>query len=95
MAALPLKALWIGGKPIGFTDGSTLDTDLQTLIVHSLEVRLPFGANETVTVRAQLANGSVYEGQATTKMPRDVGGRFPPTLHIYEFIARAPLSPAS
>jgi hypothetical protein len=95
MAALPLKALWVGDKPIEFTDGSTLDTDLQTLIVHSLDVRLPFGSGETVTVRVELANGRIYEGKATTKMPRDVGGRFPPTLHVYEFIARSPLTPAN
>jgi hypothetical protein len=33
MAALPLRALWIGDNPIEFSDGSTLDTDLQTLTV--------------------------------------------------------------
>jgi hypothetical protein len=94
MATLPLKALWIGDKPIEFTEGSTLDTDLQTLIVHSLEVRLPIGAGETVKVRAEVAGGRTYEGQATSKMPRDVGGRFPPTLHVYEFVAKTPLAPA-
>jgi hypothetical protein len=93
MATLPLRALWIGDKPIAFTDGSTLDTSLQTLIVHSLDVRLPFGGGEKVTVRVQLTNGTTYQGQATTKMPRDVGGRGAPTLHVYEFSARSPLSP--
>lgn len=93
MATLPLKALWIGDKPIAFTDGSTLDTDLQTLTVHSLEVRLPLGGGEKVTVKVQLTNGATYQGQATTKMPRDVGGRGAPTLHIYEFSARSALSP--
>jgi hypothetical protein len=94
MATLPLKALWIGDKPIEFTDGSTLDTNLQALTVHSLE-RLPLGGGETVTVRAELTNGRIYEGQATTRLPRDVGGRSLPTLHVYELNARSPLSPAS
>lgn len=93
MAALPVKTLSIGDKPVEFTD-STLDTDLTTLIVNSLEVRLPIGANETVQVRAELSSGGTYEGQMTSKMPRDVGGRFPPTLHVYEFFARTPLVPA-
>lgn len=95
MAALPLKALWIGDKPIEFTDGSTLDTDLQTLTVHSLDVRLPFGGGEKVMVRVELTNGSLYEGRATTKMPRDVAHRGFPTLHVYEFTAPSPLSPVS
>jgi hypothetical protein len=95
MATLPLKALWIGDEPIDFTDGSTLDTDLQALTVVSLEVRLPFGVAEQVTVRAELKNGRIYEGRATTKMPRDIGGRDCPTLHVYEFIAKTPLSPAN
>jgi len=95
MATLPLRALWIGDKPIAFAGGSTLDTDLQTLIVQSIDVRLPFGSGEKVTVRVELTNGSVYEGQATTKMPRDVGSRGNPTIHIYEFNARSPLSPVN
>ena len=94
MAALPLKALWVGGKSVEFTDGS-LDTDLQTLIVCSLEVRLPFGGGEKVTVRVELTNGRIYEGKATTKMPRDIGRRGSPTLHVYEFNAPSPLSPAN
>lgn len=92
MATLPLRALRIGDKPIVFTDGSTLDTDLQTLTVHSLETRLPFGNGEKSTVRVELMNGTVYEGEATTKMPRDVARRGFPTLHIYQFSARVPLS---
>lgn len=95
MATLPLKALWIGDQPIAFADASTLDTDLQSLVVVSLEVRLPVGYNETVKVRVELRNGSMYEGQATSKMPRDVGGRDRPTLHIYEFFASTPLAPVS
>jgi hypothetical protein len=95
MATAPLKALWIGDKPIAFAGGSTLDTDLQTLIVQSLEVRLPFGRGEEVTVRAELTNGRIYEGKATTKMPRDVGSRGCPTVHIYEFSAPSPLLPVN
>jgi hypothetical protein len=95
MATLPLKALWIGEAPIEFSGGSSLDTELQNLIVVSLEVRLPYGVGENYPVRVELANGRVYEGQATTKMPRDVGGRNQPTLHVYEFFAKAPLEPAN
>jgi len=95
MATLPLRALWIGTKPIAFTGGSVLDTDLRTLTVQSLEVRLPFGGGETVEVRAELADGMTYAGPMTTKMPRDVGSRGNPTVHIYEFSAQSPLSPAS
>lgn len=94
MATLPLKALWIGDQPIAFSEGSTLDTDLKALTVISLEVRLPIGFGEKVAVRADLGSGRVYEGKATSKMPRDVGGRDRPTLHIYEFVAAQPLSPA-
>jgi len=94
MATLPLKALWIGDKPIAFTDGSTLDTNLEALTVVSLEVRLPIGFAEKVSVKVELTNGRVYEGEATTKMPRDVGGRNIPTLHVYEMVATTPLSPA-
>ena len=93
MATLPLRALWIGDKPVEFTDGSTLDTGLQTLIVCSIEVRLPFGGSEKVTVRVELTNGRIYEGKATTKMPRDIGRRGSPTIHVYEFYASSPLSP--
>ena len=85
----------IGDKPVAFSGGSTLDTDLQTLVVQSLEVRLPFGSGETVDVRVELTNGQVYEGKATTKMPRDVGSRGNPTVHIYEFEARTPLTAVS
>jgi hypothetical protein len=95
MATALLKALWIGDKPIAFAGGSTLDADLQTLVVQSLEVRLPFGGGEKVTVRVELTNGRVYKGQATTKMPRDVGSRGCPTVHIYEFSAPSPLSPVN
>jgi hypothetical protein len=95
MATLPLKALWIGDKPVEFAEGSTLDTDLQTLVVVSVEVRLPFGFDEKVTVKAELKNGTTYAGDATSKMPRDVGGRNQPTLHVYEFFASTPLEPAS
>jgi hypothetical protein len=95
MATLPLKALWIGDKPVEFTEGSSLDTDLVTLRVVSLEVRLPLGVGEKVTVKADLGNGKVYEGKATTKMPRDVGGRNQPTLHIYDLVAASPLTPVS
>lgn len=93
MATLPLKALWIGDKPVQFSDGSTLDTDLQALIVTSLEVRLPIGFNEKVTVKVELTNGRTYEGQATTKMPRDIARRGFPTVHVYEMEARSPLTP--
>jgi hypothetical protein len=95
MATLPLKALWIGDKPVDFAEGSTLDTELQTLVVVSLEVRLPFGFDEKVAVKAELRNGMTYVGNATSKMPRDVGGRNQPTLHVYEFFAAVPLEPAS
>jgi hypothetical protein len=95
MAILPLKALWIGDKPIEFADGSTLDTDLQTLVVVSIDERLPFGFDEKVSVRAELRNGTTYGGNATSKMPRDIGGRNQPTLHVYEFFAATPLAPAS
>jgi len=95
MATLPLRALWIGTKPIAFTGGSALDSDLRTLTVQSLEVRLPLGGGETVEVRAELTNGTTYEGQMTTKMPRDVGSRGNPTVHVYELSAATPLSPAS
>jgi hypothetical protein len=95
MATLPLKALWIGDKTVEFADGSTLDTDLQTLVVVSMDERLPFGFDEKVSVKAELRNGMTYAGNATSKMPRDVGGRNQPTLHIYEFFAATPLAPAS
>jgi hypothetical protein len=94
MATLPLKSLWIGEKPVEFADGSTLDTELQTLVVVSVEERLPFGPDEKVAVRVELRNGMTYAGNATSKMPRDVGGRNQPTLHVYEFFAAAPLTPA-
>ena len=94
MATLPLKALWIGDKPIEFADGSTLDTELQTLVVVSVDERLPFGFDEKVVVKVELRNGMAYEGNATSKMPRDVGGRNQPTLHVYEFFAATPLTPA-
>ena len=94
MATLPLKALWIGGHPVAFADASTLDTDLKTLTVTSLEVRLPFGVGEKVSLKAELRNGRIYEGEATSKMPRDVGGRTAPTVHIYEFIAASLLHPS-
>jgi hypothetical protein len=92
VATLPLRELWIGEKPVAFSGGSTLDTDLRALTVQSLDVRLPFGGNEKVTVRAELTNGNTYEGEMTSKMPRDVGSRGCPTVHIYEFSARSPLS---
>jgi hypothetical protein len=95
MAAQPLRALWIGDKPIAFASGSTLDADLKTLTVQSVEVRLPFGVGEEVMVRAELTNGQTYEGQARTQMPRDVGSRGAPTIHVYEFSAKSPLSPVS
>lgn len=94
MATLPLKALWIGEKPVEFSE-ATLDTELQALTVVSLEVRLPFGVGETAAVRAELRSGGTYEGTATSKMPRDVGGRNQPTLHVYEFVATTPLTPAN
>ena len=94
MADLPLRALWIGDKPVEFSDGS-LGTDLQTLTVNSIEVRLPFGGGERVTVRAELTNGRIYEGKATTKMPKDIGRRGSPTLHVYELNASSPLSPVN
>ena len=93
MATLPLRALWVGEKPVAFAGGSALDTDLRTLSVQSLEVRLPFGAGETVAVKVELTSGVTYEGQMTTKMPRDVGSRGNPTVHVYEFSARSPLTP--
>jgi hypothetical protein len=93
MATLPLKALWIGDKPVEFSEGSALDTDLQSLTVTSLETRLPLGHNEKVAVRVELTNGRVYEGQATTTMPRDVARRGFPTIHVYGFTAKAPLAP--
>lgn len=89
-----MKALWIGGQAVEFADGSTLDTDLQTLVVVSLEVRLPIGVGEKTAVKIELKNGTTYEGNATSKMPRDVGGRNQPTLHVYEFFATVPLTPA-
>lgn len=92
MATLPLKALWIGDKPVQFSDGSTLDTNLQALIVTSLEVRLPIGFGEKVTVKVELTNGRTYEGEATTKMPRDIARRGFPTVHVYELEARSPLT---
>jgi hypothetical protein len=95
VATLPVRALRIGENTIAFSGGSTLDTDLQTLIVQSLEVRLPIGAGEEVTVRVELTNGQTYEGQMTSKMPRDVGSRGCPTIHVYEFSARSPLSAAN
>jgi hypothetical protein len=95
MATLALKALSIGGQPVEFAEGSTLDTELQTLIIVSLEVRLPIGVAEKVEVRAELRNGGAYEGEMTSKMPRDVGGRNQPTLHVYEFFAAKPLAPAN
>jgi hypothetical protein len=95
MGTLPLKALWVGEKPIAFAGGSTLDTDLRTLTVQSLDVRLPFGGGEKVSVRVELTNGKTYEGHTTTKMPRDVGSRGAPTIHVYEFSAKSPLSPAN
>jgi len=87
-----LKAFWFGEKPIAFAGGSTRDTDLQTLTMQSLEVRLPFGGGEKVTVGVELTNGKTYEGEATTKMPRDVGSRGAPTVHVYEFRAKSLLS---
>lgn len=95
MATLPLRALSIGGKAVEFSEGSWLDTDLQALTVISLEVRLPIGANEKTAVRVEVTGGRVYEGSMTSKMPRDVGGRNQPTLHVYEFTAAAPLEPAN
>jgi hypothetical protein len=91
MATMPLRAFWIGDKQIAFSGGSTLDANLQALTIQSLEVRLPIGAGEKVTVRAELTDGRIYEGPATTKMPRDVGSRGCPTVHIYEFSAPSPL----
>ena len=94
MATLPLKALWIGGKPVEFAEGSTLDTELTTLVVISIEVRLPFGVGEKASVKVELQNGRIYEGQTVSKMPRDIGGRNQPTLHVYELVAPKPLQPA-
>jgi hypothetical protein len=94
MATLPLKNLWIGGQQVAFAEGTTLDTDLIALRVVSLEVRLPLGVGEKVALKAELTNGRVYEGHATTKMPRDVGGRNQPTLHVYDLVAKQPLEPA-
>jgi hypothetical protein len=93
MATSPLKALWVGGKPVEFADGSTLDTDLRTLTVCSVDERLPFGGGEKVSVRVELSNGRAYEGNATTRMPRDIGRRGFPILHVYEFDAAPPLAP--
>lgn len=90
MATLPLRALWIGETPVAFSEGSSLDTDLQKLTVVSLEVRLPIGVGEKVAIKVELTNGHTYEGPATSKMPRDMGGRNQPTLHIYEFEAPQP-----
>ena len=95
MATLPLRALWIGEKPVEFSDGSTLDTNLQALTILSFEVRLPIGVGEKVAVKAELTNGRIYEGKMTSKMPRDVGGRNQPTIHVYEFAAASPLDPAN
>lgn len=95
MATSSLRALWIGDKPVEFADGSTLDTDLQTLTVCSIDERLPFGGGEKVSVRVELTSGRIYEGRATTRMPRDIGRRGFPTLHVYEFDAPSPLSPAN
>jgi len=95
MATLPLKALWIGDKPVEFASSSTLDTDLQTLIVHSLEIRLPLGVAEKIKVRAELTNGNTYEGEAVTKMPRDIARRGFPTMHVYEIVAKEPLAQVS
>jgi hypothetical protein len=95
MSTFPLRALWIADNPVIFSGGSTLDSDLLTLVVQSVEVRLPFGLNEKVAVKVELTNGSVYEGQMTSKMPRDVGSRGNPTVHIYEFTAKAPLTLSS
>lgn len=94
MATLPLRALAINEKPIAFSEGSSLDTDLQHLTVVSHEVRLPFGVNEKAAIVVELTNGRTYHGQATTKMPRDMGGRNQPTLHIYEFVAAQPFVPS-
>jgi hypothetical protein len=93
MAIVPLRALWVGEKAVAFAGGSGLDTDLQTLTVQSIEVRLPFGAGEAVAVKVELTTGVTYEGQMVTKMPRDVGSRGNPTVHVYEFSARSPLTP--
>ena len=91
---MPMRALWVNEKPIAFSEGSSLDTELQNLTIVSLEVRLPFGVGEKVAVKVELTNGRVYEGQATSKMPRDMGGRNQPTLHIYEFVAAQPFVPS-
>jgi hypothetical protein len=91
---MPLRALWVNEKPIAFSEGSSLDTELQNLTIVSLEVRLPFGVGEKAAVKVELTNGRVYEGQATSKMPRDMGGRNQPTLHIYEFVAAQPFVPS-
>lgn len=92
MSTLPLRTLWIADTAVAFSGGSALDSDLQTLIIQSLEVRLPIGSGEKVAIRAELTNGSIYEGQMTSKMPRDVGSRGNPTVHIYEFTAKSPLT---
>jgi len=92
MATSPLRSLWIGDTPIAFAGGSTLSDDLQTITVQSIDERLPIGGGEKVTLRAELADGRIFEGQATTKMPRDVGSRGCPTVHIYVITAKQPLS---
>jgi hypothetical protein len=94
MATLPLKALWIGGKPVAFGEGSTLDTDLTTLVVVSIDERLPIGVGEKVSLKVELNNGRIYAGNAVTKMPRDVGGRDHPVMHVYEMSAASALDPA-
>jgi hypothetical protein len=93
MATLPLRALWIGEKAVEFSEGSMLDTNLMAMTLVSVDVRLPLGVNETVSLRAEAAGGRVYTGEMTTKMPRDMGGRNQPTLHIYEFVGTTPLEP--
>lgn len=95
MATSSVKALWVGDAPVEIADGSTLDTDLRTLTVCSIETRLPFGGGERVAVRVELTNGRIYEGPATTRMPRDIGRRGFPVLHIYEFDAPSPLEPVN
>ncbi len=95
MATIALNALWITDKPVDFSEGSCLDTELTNLTVVSADERLPIGFAETYKIRVELKNGRMYEGQATSKMPRDVGGRQLPTMHIYEFVATPPLSPVN
>jgi hypothetical protein len=48
-----------------------------------------------VSVKVELTNGRIYEGKATTKMPKDIGRRGSPTLHVYELNASSPLSPVN